>query len=685
MIFLFKRPWQPFCIAVFVAAMLLETNLASAASATPDEMQQRDVWLQGHLLADKAQPPFSFVYDGKKSETLSAAWTKKATTKKLDTVRTQHTLAWTDPETGLQIRCVAVEYADLPAVDWVVYLSNTGDKDTPIIENIRPLDVEIGRQGKNDFTIHYSLGDSNTGQSFAPVDQVLTLAKPGPLVLAPVGGRSSDGHLPFFNVDWQTGGIAAAIGWSGQWEAGFQVNPKGDLQFRAGQQLTHLKLLPGETIRTPKILLVFWNGGEAIRGNNLLRRVMMAHYMPRHDGRLVLPPICGCVGWVEPDGSYEKPHVDAMKPMAKLGFEVLWSDMDPQQWYPIGFPEGTGTWEVDAMKYPHGLKPVGDAAKTAGIGYLLWFEPERVHTGTKIDKEHPEYVIKADGEWSRLFRLHDEKARKWITDLIDVHITAGSVTWVRWDFNVPPLGFWRRNDAPDRQGMTEIRHIENLYAMWDDLRARHPGLMIDNCASGGRRIDIETCSRSLPLWHSDMQCEGPKPAADQLQNAGLHRWIPLHGCAAFGLEPSYPFRSAMTAGNVLALDDMQKRLQNTAGPQADEMRKTVAIYNRLRPLMLGDFYPLLPHDESPTQWYGYQFDNPELKGGFVMAFRRDKSPEAAKTIRLNGLDPAASYLIEDVDAKTTKTVSGKELLEKGLTVEIMGQPGSALLIYERSK
>jgi hypothetical protein len=69
-----------------------------------------------------------------------------------------------------------------------------------------------------------------------------------------------------------------------------------------------------------------------------------------------------------------------------------------------------------------------------------------------------------------------------------------------------PLPYWRANDAPDRQGMAEIRHVEGLYEFWNDLLRRHPGLVIDNCASGGRRIDLETISRSIPLWRSDWQC-----------------------------------------------------------------------------------------------------------------------------------------------------------------------------------
>ena len=66
----------------------------------------------------------------------------------------------------------------------------------------------------------------------------------------------------------------------------------------------------------------------------------------------------------------------------------------------------------------------------------------------------------------------------------------------RQDFNHPPKPFWEDNEQPDRIGMTEIRHIEGLYTYWDYLLSRFPRLLIDNCAAGGRRIDLETSSRS---------------------------------------------------------------------------------------------------------------------------------------------------------------------------------------------
>jgi alpha-galactosidase len=356
--------------------------------------------------------------------------------------------------------------------------------------------------------------------------------------------------------------------------------------------------------------------------------------------------------------------------------------MDPQQWYPIGFPKGTGTWEPDPAKYPRGLKPIGDAVQAAGMEYLLWFEPERVHPGSRIDKEHPEWVMRPASEWSQLFALHDPAARRWLIDYIDVQITQARLKWLRWDFNIEPLGFWRRNDAPDRQGITEIRHIEGLYAMWDELRTRHPGLVIDNCASGGRRIDLESCTRGLPLWHSDMQCSGkPGLAADQLQNAGLFRWVPMHGCGNFGYEPSYEFRSAMTAGNILAPSNAEGHLNTADADTVDAVRRTVAIYRKIRPYMLGDFYPLFPHNASDKVWFGYQFHRSDLDAGMAVLFRRKESLDKAATIRLKGLDANANYeaAFEDSEAKRLMPVRSLS----SLRVEIGSAPGSAIVYYRR--
>ena len=76
---------------------------------------------------------------------------------------------------------------------------------------------------------------------------------------------------------------------------------------------------------------------------------------------------------------------------------------------------------------------------------------------------------------------------KYIGDFLE----ENGIDYYRQDFNIEPEGFWAANDEPGRQGICEIRYIEGLYSFWEYLLNRFPGLLVDNCASGGRRIDLE--------------------------------------------------------------------------------------------------------------------------------------------------------------------------------------------------
>jgi alpha-galactosidase len=627
------------------------------------------------------QPAFSFVYDGRPSRSFLPAWESSEHRRSLGAGRLEVARSYLDPQTGLEVRCVSVEYGDLPAVEWTVTFTNKSRTKTPRLQDVLGLDMRLPPAAGGPVVLHWMRGDDNSGRSFAPEERPFAPGRPDSMTLAPNGGRSSDGVAPFFNLAWAGGGVAVAVGWTGQWEAAASREADGTMSFRAGQQLTNLVLEPGETIRTPRILLVSWDGPDPLTGTNLVRRLLIEHVLPRRGGELVFPPVCASVNEVDAGGDYEGPHVRVMPVLAERGYEAFWSDMDPQHWYPGGFPEGTGNWVVDPVKYPRGLKPVGDAAHAAGLQYLLWFEPERVHFGTGVEKEHPEWVMKADREWSQLFALHVPAARRWITEIMDGFIRETDLDWMRWDFNVSPLGFWRRADAPDRQGMTENLYVTALYAMWDDLRTRHPGLVIDVCAGGGRRIDLETLSRGLPLWHSDLQCEGSHPAADQLQNAGLFRWVPFHGTVTLGYEPDYTFRSALTAGNINVGADKDGIINNARAHAADAAQRSTAVTRRVRPFMIGDFYPLFPHLESEAAWFGYQFHRPDLEAGLALLFRRKDCLGETATAALRAIDPKARFEVSFVDAGRTETMRGDELAR--LAVAVPQAPGSALVFYKK--
>ncbi len=649
-------------------------GMATGAIATPEEIADAVRWLNTHLGdTPGGLYPFSFLRDGipaaQSLQNSRRSYVREVT----GPATIRHALILADTDGGIEITFTALLYEEHAAIELLLEVRNTATAKSPLLEQIRPLDCFFSADA-GPFTIHHALGETNSARSFMPVADVLDSEKAPSVVFAPHGGRSSDSHMPFFNLQWPGGGAVAAIGWAGQWEAGFRCEKDNALHVNCGMQRTRLRLLPGEQIRTPRVLLQFWRGPDALRGNNLFRQWMLAHNLPRRNGKLVLAPICGSVTEVDPDGSYEGPHLRVMQPLAQRGIELFWSDMDPQQWYPRGFPHGTGTWEPDLAKYPRGLGPVGEAAHAAGLEYLLWFEPERVAPGTRIEELHPEWL--ARGEPFHLFRLDIPDARIWLTDYIDKQISAAALDWLRWDFNIEPLGYWQRTDEPEREGITEIRHVEGLYAMWQDLMARHPGLVIDICASGGRRIDFESLRYGLPLWHSDLQCFGPSPAADQLQNGGLFRWLPLHGCGNFGLEPSYVFRSAMTTGNILT--------DNPAAPGSEKeqaVKRTAALYSKLRPFMLGDFYPLFPHSDSENVWYGFQFHRPDLDAGFALVFRREESPYVMAALPLQSVKAGETYVVLYEDQPGSEEVSGEALA--AWPVKIPTAPDTAIVHYRR--
>ena len=192
----------------------------------------------------------------------------------------QHVI-YSDPAGRLGVRATATIFKDYPAVEWVLHFQNTGSTDTPILENIQALDALL-ECPEGDPTIHYAKGATCSMDDFRPLTRVLS--GNGRMRLQPGGGRSSSEFLPFFNIEGKDEGVVVAIGWSGEWAATYShALPGATFQMQAGMALTHLKLHPGEEIRSPRILTLFWQGDRR-RGNNLLRQHILAHHRPTADG-----------------------------------------------------------------------------------------------------------------------------------------------------------------------------------------------------------------------------------------------------------------------------------------------------------------------------------------------------------------------------------------------------------------
>ena len=678
-----SRPGQfPVSLLGLVAAAgLLTTDTPGAAFPLPAETTESRQWLAARFAAGPEardpQPFFSFAYDGKPSAELLKTWALKRATRQLEDRRTEHTLTYTDPLTGLVLRCVGVEYQDFPTVEWTLHFKNTGDRSTPILAGIQAIDVGFVRPANGEFTLHHTRGDFCTADSYEPLTEVL-----GPNAakqFAPTGGKSTNVQFPYWNVEMPGGGVLVAVGWPGQWSARFERDGGATLRVRAGQELTRFTLQPGEEVRSPLVVLQFYQG-DRIRAQNIWRRWMLAHNSPRPDGKPLAPMLTFCSGGFFPglkvSETSEKQFVDTL---TKEGIQPDYWWMDAG-WYPCADWFQTGTWEVDPERFPRGIKAISDYVHARKMKLIVWFEPERATPNTWLTLNHPEWIF--GGAKGGVVNLGNPDAWNWIVNRVDQIITEQGIDLYRQDFNIDPLASWRANDTEDRQGITENKYVCGYLAFWDELRRRHPGMMIDSCAGGGRRNDLETLRRAVPLLRSDYQSFAGDPVyipGNQGQTYGLSPWIPFFGTGVY-YSP------------VRMVESMRSHLCPSFGICADVRRndidwelyrKLVGQWRQVAGCMLGDFYPLTPYSLGADRWLAWQFDRPEQGDGMIQAFRRDKNLDASMNAKLRGLEPAAVYTVQNLDEESVTEVSGRKLMDDGLALVIKEAPGSGLIYYRK--
>ncbi|MDD3587540.1 MAG: alpha-galactosidase [Thermoguttaceae bacterium] len=608
--------------------------------------------------------PFAFVYGGKSSDELLPTW-KFALTHS-DPLHT--TYSWTDPKSGLVVEAQVRRFESFAGIDWVLVFKNMGKGDTPLLSEVKAVraDFSLGLERKP-VVVHTLRGDYCDESSWLP--QSFELNKDQEKSFAPTGGRSSNLAMPFWNLARHEStdreyneGVFASIGWSGQWSATFKKTGHHQSTFTAGQEEISTVLHAGENIRSPRILLMPWYG-ERCDAHVLFRRLLMFEYAPKvasgpKAGMLPQPlEIFGqCFdryyrsreSWKTFDS-----QVEFAKRLAQAGCTSYWFDA---AWFPGGFPRGVGNWFADRNSFPKGLEPLGKTVHELGLKFLLWFEPERVAPNTDIANNHPEFVL--GGKQGGLYNLADPAAEQYLTNLLSQRIKEFGVDIYRNDFNIDPLAYWKKNDEVNRRGMTEIRYIEAHYRMWDTLRKRHPGLWIDNCASGGRRIDLETISRSVSLWRSDTCCRPDHPEWDQIQSLSISQYIPIFASVAWDPSP-YTFRSAACPGAILQYNF----LDDDYDP--DMTKRSIQEAKIYQKFWYGDIYPLSLPQLGKTSIIAWQCHRSDLNAGIVYVFRQSDSIYLGCNLNLKAIDTKAVYTVRfksGYSIDSTKTMTGAELI-----------------------
>lgn len=644
---------------------------------------------------------FDFLYGEKPFSELDCNMTQ---TESGNTLTTTYTLS-----DGLRITNIAFKHDD--AYEWVNWFENTSDKPTEIISELYdasvslplPQEEPLGRTAFqpefNDATAIYAPSGSTWSYdefcSFADRsdnNRFIGHIPPGTSkTYAASGGRSSEQNAPFFNIHMDGKGYVFAIGWTGQWNC-FVSRAEETITIKTKIEDTHFRLLPGEKIRTSSFVLMPYEG-SVTQSQNKWRRLIKEHYsLIGKDGRDEHGPLCAGV-WGGMKTSSVLERIETIK-KNNLPFEYIWMDAG---WYgedtkpsPDEFEgdwgDHTGDWIISPYIHPNGLKDVSQAIHQAGMKFLLWFEPERVRRGVPIVSEHPEYFIFPEKEsWQNLLLdLGNDEAWNYCFDTLSHLIEDLGIDCYRQDFNMSPLSYWRKNDAEDRKAISEIKHIMGMYRLWDGLLQKFPNLIIDNCASGGRRIDVETMRRSIPLWRSDYQCPANYLAeGSQCHNLTFNMWMPFSGTGSGRLYDTYRFRSAYSPALTTNYTFSERE---TFGNEPEKMvwlKKQLEEYLKVRPYLSEDFYPLTEVSDRKDIWCAAQFDRPEQNDGIVQIFRRENSPYETANFSLSGVDKTANYIFTDADNQKEIEISGAELTEKGFCITLKEKRSAKIYFYKK--
>jgi alpha-galactosidase len=180
---------------------------------------------------------------------------------------------------------------------------------------------------------------------------------------------------------------------------------------------------------------------------------------------------------------------------------------------------GLGDWAVDEGVWPDGLTPLIEHVRGLGMEFGLWIEPEMVNPDSELYREHPDWILSAGDRVPLQHRnqlvldLTRPEVFSHILERIDSVLTAHPVDYVKWDHNRDLL---EAGSAVLEGAPAVHRQTLAFYALLDALRAAHPHVDWESCASGGGRVDLGVLERVQRVWASDM--------TDAVARQQIQRW-----------------------------------------------------------------------------------------------------------------------------------------------------------------
>lgn len=645
---------------------------AEEMSLTDAEKNRSREWLNDNFFSENSEYPFTFKVDGEEFnpvewEIIPSPTPDIEAGNIYKNGKTDYIVLAND-EKGLKVTVEVTEFSDNATCQWTVYIKNTDESNSGVISDFYALDSSF-KTGNAE--LYYSMGSDTAASDFSLIKKDLSFIE---RKFSGNEGKPTEAFLPYFNIHGENCGMILGIGWTGQWAAGLSES-RGNTDITVKQEHFEAYLLPGEEIRSPLVSLSFYENSNPLKGFNLFRKWITDCVYPENvtQNSYTVMEVAGPTSTRTSDEIIE--ILDGIDKSIYSQTDAFWMDAG---WYSYteGWHDGVGNWTVDTSRYDNGISELSGYAANKGLGHVLWYEPERLYPGTHFHNEgsqHDEWLISVDGEDNIMWNLANEEAFTYYCEYLLNSMKENGITVYRQDFNFAPLKYWQKADKEyygGRTGICENHYISNLYRYLDYLTENIDGLIIDNCASGGKRLDLEMTYRSIAFWRSDYNCSIHPDLfeATQSHTYGVSFWLPITGSALY-MQNEYSARS----------DIMPLMLMDFFSHTHPDF----SFHKEQRELMADRYYPLDFGSYDKDKMLAMQFSTEDALSGTALVYKRAEVTDTEYTVKLNGLIPSQTYNVYDIDyPETIYTLSGEKLMNNGITLNLPeGEKAMILMFY----
>ncbi|TPP07158.1 alpha-galactosidase [Rhizobium glycinendophyticum] len=310
-------------------------------------------------------------------------------------------------------------------------------------------------------------------------------------------GRTSHDRFPMLFIESETQIFGVTLGFSGNHQIVIDRTDDGRRLVHLGELFEPGEIIlgPGESYQSP----IAYAGADTEDFHAFVREELTTW----PSGTMSPRPVT-LNTW---EGNYFDHQMDSLKAQAtaaaELGIERFVLD---DGWFGKRDNDTTslGDWDIDPRKYPSGLKPLVDHVTGLGMQFGIWFEPEMVNPVSELYKEHPDWALTIEGRpiLESRTQLVLDVSRPDVSDYlfgkIDAVLSNHAVSYIKWDMNRDLTHAAGRDGKPKIAAQTRA-----VYALMDRVRAAHPDVEIESCASGGGRIDYGALARTHRVWTSD--------------------------------------------------------------------------------------------------------------------------------------------------------------------------------------